>query len=169
MCFFLHHLVCSAILCLSVPELAGRKKKWILHDTKISHLDLKFDVGRDFAMVALEINHRNAEFRFKVFELIERYHPMLESGFTEGLVWDFCYIRENGQEVCRIYKNINGFDFHKISDWLQICSIFNYQPSPVAFLLGDNFYIVELYLVSRVMMMGCNTIVLFLRLQQLTP
>ena len=58
---------------------------------------------------------------------------------------------------------------HFVSE-LQICPIFaqpfnlhpfNYQPSPVAFLLSDNFYIIKIYLVSCIMVMVCNTIVLF--------
>ena len=64
---------------------------------------------------------------------------------------------------------------HFVSE-LQICPIFaqpfnlysfNYQPSPVAFLLSDNFYTVKVYLVSCIMVMVCNAIVLFWRLQQL--
>jgi hypothetical protein len=135
------------VFCLSVPELAGRKKKWILHDTKISHLDLKFDVGRDFAMVALEINHRNDELRFKIFELIERYRPMLESEFPAGLIWDFCYIRDNGQEVCRIYREITGVDFHKLSDWLQIYTFF----AENMLKLQDNFLQIQEYLADEIL------------------
>ena len=33
--------------CDTIPELVWRKKKWILHDTKISHIDLKFDIDSD--------------------------------------------------------------------------------------------------------------------------
>ena len=103
--------------CDTIPDLAWRKKKWILHDTKISHIDLKFDLGRDFAMVALEINHRSENQRIRVFELIERYRLMLDAGFTPGLTWDFCYLNENNLEVCRIYVEKRGVDFHKISEW----------------------------------------------------
>jgi len=103
--------------CDTLPDLAWRKKKWILHDTKISHIDLKFDMDRDFAMVALEINHRSENRRFRVYELIERYRMLLEEGFREGLTWDFCYLNSNNQEVCRIYIKIQGVDLHKRSDW----------------------------------------------------
>ncbi len=135
------------VYCLSVPELAPRKKKWILHDTKIGHLDLKFDVGRDFAMVALEINHRHPERRLKAFELVERYRPMLEAGFPEGLIWDFCYLRENGQEVCRIYTQTEGFDVHKISDWYRIYSFL----AGNMLKLQNNFLDIQEYLADEMM------------------
>jgi len=39
--------------CETIPDLAGRKKKWILHDTKISHIDLKFrSISRKISMVS---------------------------------------------------------------------------------------------------------------------
>ncbi len=137
------------VYCLSHPELASQKKKWILHDTKISHLDLKFDVGRGFAMVALEINHRSQERRLKVYELVERYRPMLEAGFPNGLTWDFCFLRDNGQEVCRIYTQTEGVDFHKVSDWHRIYSFFAENMMK----LQDNFMEIQEYLSDEILSM----------------
>lgn len=103
--------------CDTIPELSWRKKKWILHDTKISHLDLKFDIDHDFAMVALEINHKSENRRLSVYELVERYRIILEEGFNGGLTWDFCYLNANQQEVCRIYVVKRGVDLQKSGDW----------------------------------------------------
>ena len=103
--------------CDTIPELAWRKKKWILHDTKISHIDLKFDIDSDLAMVALEINHKSEDRRLRVYELVERYRILLEEGFSEGLTWNYYYINANKQEVCRIYVEKRGVDLYKVSDW----------------------------------------------------
>ena len=103
--------------CNTFPQLSWRKHKWILHDTKISHLDLKFDLGTDYVIVALEINHRDEDKRISVYELTERYRLLLEEGFPDGLVWDFNYITSNNQEVCRVYLEKKGVCFQKISDW----------------------------------------------------
>ena len=101
----------------TVPDLAWRKKKWILHDTGISHIDLKFDVCHDFAMVALEINRKSENRRLRVYELVERYRILLEEGFVNGLTWDYCYLNSNNQEVCRIYIEKQGVNLYKIADW----------------------------------------------------
>jgi len=102
--------------CDTIPDLAWRKKKWMLYDTKISHIDLKFDIGHDFALVALEINHRSENRRLQVYELVERYRLMLEEGFEGGLTWDFCYINSNNQEVSRIYIEKKGVDLQNTTD-----------------------------------------------------
>ncbi len=90
--------------CITHPTYDGRKKKWILHDTKIGHVDLKFDIGKNSVCVALEVNHKSEYRRIQTYEVIEKYRSLLNKGFLTPLTWDFCYQNENGQEVCRIYS-----------------------------------------------------------------
>ena len=103
--------------CDAVPELTGRKKKWILHDTKISHLDLKFDISGNSILVALEINHKSELRRFQVFEVLEKYKSLLSQGCEGVFTWDFCYQNENGQEVCRIYVEKRETDIYNTGEW----------------------------------------------------
>ena len=106
--------------CKAVPELQGKKKKWILYDTKINGLDLKFEVDREFARVMIEVNHRSENKRLEIYEKLEKYKPILEEGFPDGLHWNFLYRREKGEEVCRIYKEQTGFDIHSRKQWPDI-------------------------------------------------
>lgn len=106
--------------CEIVPELRYRKKKWILYDTKISGIDLKFDAGREDALVMIEINSRAEARRLFIFETLEKYRILLEEGFENGLIWDFCVVRESGQEVCRIYEKMINIDIHKQKQWPDI-------------------------------------------------
>jgi len=111
--------------CEIVPELKGRRKKWLLHRTGIPNVDLKFEAGRNDAKVILEVNHRSESQRLKTFEILERYKVLLEEGFEDGLIWDFCYLREDsGQMVCRIYTIQTGVDFHKRAQWPEIYNFF---------------------------------------------
>jgi len=118
--------------CEIVPELRHRKKKWVLYDTGLSGIDLKFDVTRNEAIVMIEINNRKEDRRLEVYEILQKYRILLEEGFAEPLVWDFCYTRESGQEVCRIYKSLPNVDFHRQNQWPDI---FNF--------LIDNMLILE--------------------------
>ena len=118
--------------CEIVPELKYKKKKWILYDTGLSGIDLKFDVTRNEAMVMIEINSREEVRRFEIFETMQKYRMLLEEGFAEPLIWDFCFVRESGQEVCRIYTSLPNVDFHRQNQWPDI---FNF--------LIDNMLILE--------------------------
>ncbi len=110
--------------CEIVPELAYRKKKWILYDTKISGLDLKFDVDRNKALVMIEVNHKNEDRRLEIFELLQSYKVILEDGFENGLQWDFFVEREKGEEVCRVFVAKDGLDIHRQNQWPEIYNFF---------------------------------------------
>lgn len=111
--------------CEIVPELRGKRKKWLLHRTGIPNIDLKFEAGRNDAKVILEINHQSESRSLKTFEILEKYKPILEDCFEDGLIWDFCHNREDsGQLVCRIYTILPGADFHKRTNWPDIYNFF---------------------------------------------
>lgn len=106
--------------CEIVPDLRHKKKKWVLYDTGLSGIDLKFDVTRSEALVMIEINSRLENRRLEIFETLQKYQKFLEEGFAEPLEWDICFVRESGQEVCRIYTSLPNVDFHRQNQWPDI-------------------------------------------------
>ncbi|WP_372775891.1 DUF4268 domain-containing protein [Mangrovibacterium sp.] len=110
--------------CEIIPQLLHRKKKWILYDTKIGGLDLKFDIDRFEAWVMIEVNAKSEDRRLQIFELLEKYKVILEEGFENGLQWEICYTREHGEEVCRIFVLQEGFDLHRQNQWADIYNFF---------------------------------------------
>ena len=79
--------------CEIVPELRHKKKKWILYDTGLSGIDLKFEVSRTEALVMIEINSRLESRRLEIFETLQKYRKFLEEGFAGPLEWDICFVR----------------------------------------------------------------------------
>jgi hypothetical protein len=110
--------------CEIVPELSHKKKKWVLYDTGLSGIDLKFEVTRQEALVMVEINIKQETRRLEAFETMLKYRKLLEYGFAEPLIWDFCVTREGGQEVCRIYTSLPNVDFHRQNQWPDIFNFF---------------------------------------------
>lgn len=107
------------------PALKFKKKKWILHRTKIKGVALRFDVGRENAQVMLELYNRDENKRLQAFEILERYKTIIENDFENGLIWDFCYLKNEGQqEVCRIYTTLDNVDIHRQNQWPEIFNFF---------------------------------------------
>jgi len=106
--------------CEIVPELRHKKKKWLLYDTGLTGIDLKFDVTRTEALVMIEVNSRQESRRLEIFEILQKYRKFLEEGFAEPLEWDICFVRESGQEVCRIFTSLPNVDFHRQNQWPDI-------------------------------------------------
>lgn len=106
------------IYCSEIPAMKRRKSKFMLYNTKMKGVELKFDATRDGAYVILEINHTDTTKRFELFEKFETYKSIMEKQFPDGLIWDFAYVRECGTEVCRIYTHKPGIDIHRRIQWM---------------------------------------------------
>jgi hypothetical protein len=111
--------------CETHPALNFKKKRWILNETQIRGVALRFDVDRENARVILELQNKSEDRRLQIFEILERYKVIVEEGFTEGLKWEFYHQREdNKHEVCRIYAQMNNVDWHRKLDWPDIYNFF---------------------------------------------
>lgn len=106
-----------AAFCEVQPYLRHRRKIWVLYNTKVKGVELKFDANRTGAYVILEVNHRREEDRLEMYEKLTWYKETLEKNFPEGLIWDLCFVRETGNQVCRIYAKKEGIDMHRRQDW----------------------------------------------------
>lgn len=111
-----------AVYCEVQPYLYGRKKMWLLYDTKIKGVELKFDATRQGASVILEVCRKPEDDRLEMFEKLTWYKDAIQKDFPEGLIWDICYTRESGQQVSRVYLTCNGIDFHRREHWGQFFS-----------------------------------------------
>jgi hypothetical protein len=86
-----------------------------LHRTKIKGVALRFDAGRRFAVVMIELNHKNEDKRLHAYEVLEKYKLIIGKGFNNGLHWEFYHQREeSNQEVCRIFTTLENVDLFKV-------------------------------------------------------
>jgi hypothetical protein len=106
--------------CSQIPALKRRKSKFMLYNTKMKGVEMKFDATREGAFVILEINLHNSKERLEKFQQFEQYKTIMEKQFPEGLIWDSAYIRECGTEVSRIYTKKTGVDLHRRYQWMEI-------------------------------------------------
>ncbi|WP_010664758.1 DUF4268 domain-containing protein [Marinilabilia salmonicolor] len=102
-----------------LPGQKGRKRLWIGDNTGIKGLDLRFDVGREKIIVALEINKKKEEDRLALYEKLEAAKGLFEREFEGPLNWDFAYTKDNGRDVCRVYVEQPG-DMYVRETWPEI-------------------------------------------------
>ncbi len=99
------------------PELQSRKHKFMLHNTRMKGVAMKFDATRDGAYVILEIDHRSEEQQEKLYNHFLENKSLLESDFEESLIWDVNYVKDCGKRVIRIYCMQSGLDIHRQAQW----------------------------------------------------
>lgn len=111
--------------CASHPIIKSSNKKWILNQTKIKNVVLRFELGRKNAKVMIELQHKSESRRLKAYEILERYKVIVEEGFKNGLTWEFYHQRkDNKQEVCRISTTLENVDLHRQEQWIEIYKFF---------------------------------------------
>ncbi len=105
--------------CSQIPALKNRKSKFMLYNTKMKGIELKFDANRKGASVILEINLSDEKARLDKFEQFENFKSLLEKDFPNGLIWDYEFIRESGEKVSRIYSFKSDLDIHRRIQWME--------------------------------------------------
>ena len=98
-------------------ELRNRRHKFMLHNTRLKGVTMKFDATRDGAYVILEIDHRNEDQQEKLYNHFLEHRELLESAFDTPLQWDRNYTKDCGKQVIRIYKQRSGLDIHHQEQW----------------------------------------------------
>ena len=131
-----------AAYCEVQPYLRRRRKIWTLYNTKVKGVEMKFDANRKGAYVILEVNHRNEADRLEMFEKLTWYKEQIEQDLPEELICDICFIRENGEQVARIYAAKEGLDLHRRTDWGEM---FSFMATKM-YLLERNFMAIAEYL-----------------------
>lgn len=131
-----------AAYCEVQPNLRNRKKIWILYNTKVKGVELKFDANRQGAFVILEVNSRSEESRHEMYEKIGWYKDNLEKDFPDGLIWAEEFKRDSGEIVSRIYTQKLGLDLHRREHWGEF---FSFMASEM-YLLERNFSSISEYI-----------------------
>lgn len=90
---------------------------WMLSNTGIKALNLRFHVDREVAQVGIDLETRNMDKRIELFEKLESVKNLLEKAMELPMIWELEYIRENGKSVSRIYLELLGVDIYNRDTW----------------------------------------------------
>ena len=96
---------------------SGLPGNWILTQTGIRALNLKFHVDRKVAQVGIDLETRNMDKRIELYEKLESLKKLLEESMGSPMNWELDYIRENGKSVSRIYVEEDEVDIYEKSTW----------------------------------------------------
>ena len=90
---------------------------WMLTQTGIKALNLKFHVDRKVAQVGIDLETRNMDKRIELFEKLETLKKLLEETMEAPMNWELDYIRENGKSISRIYLQLEDVDIYNQDSW----------------------------------------------------
>jgi len=104
-------------------------RKWILYNTKLKGLSLKFHFDTKTALVALDLED-DLEHRIKYWEKLEALKSILLDAYLPDAIYKEEYFLENSKEISRIYVPLDQkVSIHNKNTWREVMEFFNEKMS----------------------------------------
>ena len=100
-------------------------RQWVLYDTQIKGLSLKFHFDNKQALVALDLED-DLENRIKYWEKLQALKSILLGNYLPEAIFKEDCILENGKEISRIYVPLEQkVSIHDKNTWREVMQFFN--------------------------------------------
>ncbi|RXG20647.1 DUF4268 domain-containing protein [Leeuwenhoekiella marinoflava] len=100
-------------------------RKWLLYDTKVKEINLKFSFDTAKALVSFDIETHNEIFKSYYFEKFESLKNLLKAEISEEIILDEDYLRSSGKIISRIYLQKSNVNIHNKKHWPEVFEFFN--------------------------------------------
>ena len=104
-------------------------RKWILYDTKLKGLSLKFHFDTKRALVALDLED-DLEKRITYWEKLQALQSILKDEFLPDAIYEEEYFLDNEKEISRVYVPLEQkVSIHNKNSWRDVMMFFNEKMS----------------------------------------
>ncbi|GAA4327109.1 hypothetical protein GCM10023115_56980 [Pontixanthobacter gangjinensis] len=91
--------------------------KWLLYNTKMKEIQLKFTFSRKVAQVSLDIDDEDELIRAYYFEKMLSLQNVLKAEYLPEAIFDESYELPEGKIISRVYIEMPGVSVHNKKDW----------------------------------------------------
>lgn len=100
----------------------GKKypRKWLLYNTKIKELQLKFTFTRKHALVSIDVSSSDELIQAYYFDKLISLKKVLQNDYLPDAVFDENYELPEGKTISRVYVKMEKVSIHNKSDWPQV-------------------------------------------------
>ena len=99
-------------------------QKWILYDTKIKGLALKFHFDLKSAIVSMDIETSNLEKRIELWEKLVSLKSILIHDYIPEIAFEDSLILKNNKEISRLYIQKQKVSIHNKNTWQETMLFF---------------------------------------------
>jgi len=99
-------------------------RKWLLYDTKLKDVVLKFSFEDRRALVSIDVNHDDTIFRAYYYEKLISLKNIMKEEVSEELIFEENYMLESGKTISRVFVMYEGVKIQKQTDWPEVYEFF---------------------------------------------
>lgn len=92
-------------------------RKWILYNTKIREIQLKFTFTTKFAQVSLDVASPDEIVQEYYCEKLTALKNVFISEYLPSALLEENHLLPEGKAVCRAYVQLDGVNIHRQKDW----------------------------------------------------
>lgn len=100
-------------------------RKWLLYNTKIKFVQLKFTFTNNVAQVSLDLTSNDEIMRAYYYEKLESLKNILLKEYLPDIIFEENYHLPEGKIVSRIYVELPLVNIHNKKDWQPVQEFFN--------------------------------------------
>ncbi len=102
-------------------------RKWVLYDTRIKEVQLKFNFDSNDAQVSLDISSPDDVIRAYYYEKMCSLKNILLTEYLPNAIFEEHYDLPEGKEISRIYTELEGVNIYRKTDWPGVQEFLNDQ------------------------------------------
>ena len=101
------------------------RRKWVLYDTDIKELQLKFTFNRKFAQVSIDVIDEDPLIREYYFEKLLSLKKILTTEYLPNSIFEEEYELPEGKVISRVYVQLDGVSIHNRNQWPEAMKFLN--------------------------------------------
>ncbi|WP_299765843.1 DUF4268 domain-containing protein [uncultured Dokdonia sp.] len=100
-------------------------RKWLLYNTGIKDVSLKFDFDTKKAIVGIDSTSNDEIYRTYYFDKLLSLKNILKEEVSPNLIFDEHYMLSSGKFITRCYLQLDGVSIHNKNTWPEVFDFFN--------------------------------------------
>lgn len=95
-------------------------RKWLLYNTRIKEVQLKFTFTRRQALVSLDVSSPDELIQAYYFDKIISLKKVLQNDYLPEIILEDNYELPEGKTISRVYVKMEKVSIHNRKDWPQV-------------------------------------------------
>ncbi|APS39948.1 MULTISPECIES: DUF4268 domain-containing protein [Salegentibacter] len=101
------------------------RQKWLLYNTGIKELELKFTFNRKFAQVSIDVIDEDPLICAYYFEKLISLKKILTTEYLSDAIFEEEYELPEGKIISRVYVQLDGVSIHNRNQWPEAMKFLN--------------------------------------------
>lgn len=102
----------------------GKPKKWVMQNTSIKAVDLKFHIDQKMASVGIDVVSKSLDKKVDYWNKLLGLKTLLQSEFDQEFIWDDMHELDSGKEIIRVALVLEEVNILNPETWPKVYEFF---------------------------------------------